>query len=309
MEKLDRLVWAAGLSIHAYGRRVGIRSNDPAVLDRIRELLPPGWEPCFSPLVEHLFSLRVGPVVAGARLRHFHLLYGGHTLHARSLDLDEVLRELEAQLHLYVGQFASNRVFVHAGVVGWRGQALLLPGPSRAGKSTLVAALLRHGAHYLSDEYAVLCPDGLVHPFARRLSIRQAGGTTRRCLPEEFTGRVCEGPLPVGLVAVTEHLAGTRTWRPRLLTPGQAVLALLEHTLTAQADPEGSLGVLHNAVRSALLLRGPRGEADDAARYLIAALEEERRPCTPEPGKRTSPSANCPTRRWSTIGCGTRPTV
>ena len=69
MEKLDRLVWAAGLSIHAFGRRVGIRTNDPGVLDRVRDLLPPGWEPCFSPLVEHLFSLRVGTVVPGTRAR------------------------------------------------------------------------------------------------------------------------------------------------------------------------------------------------------------------------------------------------
>jgi hypothetical protein len=308
MHKIDRLGWADGISIHAYGRRVGIRTNDPAVLDRVRDLLPPGWEPCFSPLVEHLFSLRVGTVVPTTRARHFHLLYGGFTLHARSFDLAKVLHELEARLHLYVGEFASNRAFVHAGVVGHRGKAILLPGASRAGKSTLVAALLRAGASYSSDEYAVLGPDGLVHPFARPLSIRSAHGPTRRCGPEEFGSRADAGPLPVGLVALTEYRAGAQ-WQPRPQTTGQAVLALLEHTLGAQADPEGSLGALHNAVRSALVLKGPRGEADQAAAALLATLEEETRPCSPQPEKTTSPSANCPRRRWSTIGGRTAPTV
>ena len=143
MAKLDRLVWADGISIHAFGRRIGIRTNAPEVLDRAVELLPPGSEPCCSPLVDHLFSLRVGANAHSSRVKNFHLLYSGFTLLARSFDLEEVLRTLESHLHLYVGEYASNRVFVHAGVVGWHGQAILLPGASRSGKSTLVAALLR----------------------------------------------------------------------------------------------------------------------------------------------------------------------
>jgi hypothetical protein len=193
MHKLDRLVWAEGISIHAFGRRIGIRTNAPEVLDRVEELLPPGWEPGCSPLVDHLFSLRVGLSSRPVRVKNFHLLYGGFTLLARSFDLDEVLRALESHRHLYVGECASNRVFVHAGVVGWRGRAILLPGASRSGKSTLVAALLRAGARYYSDEYAVLDPLGLVHPFARPLSIRSVDRiTARRLGPEAFGGRTGE---------------------------------------------------------------------------------------------------------------------
>jgi hypothetical protein len=271
MQKLDRLGWAAGISAHAFGRRIGVRTNDPAILDRVPELLPPGWEPCFSPLVDHLFSLRVGGTAV--RARNFHLLYGGFTLHARSHNLEEVLRALEAQIDLYVGEFAANRVFVHAGVVGWRGRALLLPGASRAGKSTLVAALLRAGATYYSDDFAVLDGRGLVWPYARRLSLRAADGARAwRCAPEEFGGHTGKQPLPVGLVAVM-HYRPDAVWRPRPLTAGQAVLALLEHTLPAQFDPEGSLRVLQQAVRPARVVKGPRGEADETAEQLLEALD------------------------------------
>jgi hypothetical protein len=273
MHKIDRLGWADGISIHAYGRRVGVRTNAPAVLDRVQELLPPGWEPCFSPLVDHLFSLRVGGPAVGARVRNFHLLYGGFALHARSLNLEEVLRALEKHIHLYVAEYAANRVFVHAGVVSWRGRAILIPGASRAGKSTLVAALLRAGATYYSDEYAVLDVRGRVHPFARRLSIRSADGTTaRRCRPEQFGSRAGEGPLPVGLVAVTHYRAGA-SWRPRTLTPGQAIVALLQDTLPAQLDPEGALRVLQQTIGPALVLKGIRGDADETAAQLLAVLD------------------------------------
>jgi hypothetical protein len=276
MDKIDRLGWAAGISIHAYGRRIGIRTNEPAVLDRLPDLLPPGWESCFSPLVDHLFSLRIGGPGQGGRVRNFHLLYGGFTQLARSLDLEVVLSELEAHLHLYVGEYASNRVFVPPGVVGWRDRAILVLGPSRAGKTALVAALLRTGARYYSDEFAVLDPDGLVHPFPRRLSIRSRDGTTaQRCGPELFGSRRREDsilpPLPVGVVAVTRFQPGAR-WRPRPLTPGQAVLALLENTLPAQIDPEGSLHVMHRVVESAASLGGPRGEADETAKWLLEQL-------------------------------------
>lgn len=261
------------MSIYAFGRRVGVRTNAPDVLDRVRELLPPGWEPGHSPLVDHLFSLHVGGVSTEPRGRNYHLLYGGFTRHARSLDLDEVLDALESHINVYLGEYAANRVFVHAGVVDWHGTAILLPGASRAGKSTLVAAFLRAGAAYYSDEYAVLDYHGFVHPFARRLSIRSADGTSsRRCGPEEFGGRAAGQALPVGLVAVTKYLAGRR-WRPRPLTTGQGVLALMEDALSAQLDPEGAFRVLEKAVARALIFKGPRGEAEETAARLLEALD------------------------------------
>jgi hypothetical protein len=76
-------------------------------------------------------------------------------------------------------------------------------------------------------------------------------------------------------VAFAEYRSGAASWRPRPLTPGRAVLGLLRNTLSARFDPEGAIGVLTRAVASARLCAGGRGEADEAAERLLAALEEE----------------------------------
>src|SRR5262245_39318390 len=100
MEKIDRLGWAAGLSIYTYGLRVGVRVNRPEVLPRLEERLSPGWEPGCSPFVDYLFSLKVGGARGGGRVREYTLLYGGLTKLARTMDLDEALDVLETELQL-----------------------------------------------------------------------------------------------------------------------------------------------------------------------------------------------------------------
>src|SRR6266550_3942853 len=156
MEKLDRLGWAAGVNVTAYGVRIGIRTNRPEMLDRVVGLMPPG-------------SKRA--------IRRFHLLYSDALQLARTHDLDEVFAGLEDHVKLYVAETAPRLVFVHAGAVGWRGRAIVLPGVSYSGKSTLVAALVKAGAVYYSDEYAVLDPRGRVHAFACALQERTKTGT------------------------------------------------------------------------------------------------------------------------------------
>src|SRR5258706_3289708 len=155
MEKIDRLGWAAGVAVVSHGVSVGLRTNEPEALDRLVRRLPPGWRPAASPRVERLYSLRVGDG-PGRGIRRFSLLYRDDVKVARSLEPTAIVSALESDLQLYLAERARRRIFVHAGVVGWQGRAVLIPGHSMSGKSTLVAALVRAGASYYSDEYAVL---------------------------------------------------------------------------------------------------------------------------------------------------------
>jgi hypothetical protein len=275
MGRIDHLGWRAGTCFDTYGMRVGVRTNAPALLDRLGPHLPPGWRACGSPFVDQIFSVWVDP--GGDAARHPSRVYAGRHRRARTADLSHAFAVLESEIRQSVAAGAQRRTFVHAGVVGWRGRAIVVPGRSRSGKTTLVAELVKAGALYLSDEFAVLDRRGRVHPFAKPLSIRGAGGCdvhvqARRA--EELGGSCATRPLPVGLVVLAEHRPGA-VWRPERLTVGQAVLEMLAHTVPARLRPEASLVALERAVARATVLKGARGEARDVAALLLRCVEEE----------------------------------
>jgi hypothetical protein len=272
MRKLDRLGWAAGLTFKSYGVRFGVRADDPSVLERLAEFLPPGTSAASPGVVERLYSIRTGAGMGGnvrRGLRRFQLLYADHLRLARTVDLEELFERFEADLQLCVAEAARRRVFVHAGVVGWKGRAVVLPGRSFSGKTTLIAELVRAGADYYSDEFAVLDPEGRVHPFARPLAVRGVDFRQRKVSVAELGGSAATKPLPVGLVVVSEFREGSR-FRPRTLTPGQGSLALLANTVPARRRPAEVLETLEKVVRAADIVRGARGEAAEAAAKILA---------------------------------------
>lgn len=271
---LDRYRWTDGLAFVSHGARIGVRANDPMLLSCLRDYLPPGWAAAPSPVVDSLFSVAV--VESRSRTNkepHFFLYQGscrvGHTRKA-----DEVLQILESGLHGQVAAQAREHLFVHAGAVAWNGEAIVIPGRSFSGKSSLVAALVRAGATYLSDEYAVVDVAGYVHPYAKRLSLRGEDGRPRgRYCVEALGGQVATEPMPVGLVLAAQYEAGAR-WRPRPLSPARAMLALLDNTVQVRSQPEAALGTLHTVAMAAEAFKGKRGEADQVASWLRGRLQK-----------------------------------
>ena len=278
MEKVDRLGWTDGISLTAYGNSFGVRVNDTSVLPQIHDYLPVGWEPASNSVVDFLYSLKVGGKSTRKGLRRYNLLYGGSGLVARTLDMAELFDRLESHLQLLTAFMAKDCLFVHAGVVGWHGRALVMPGRSFCGKTDLVAALVRAGATYYSDEYAIFDTQGRVHPYPRPLSVRGGNGLNAGKYPvEELGGSAGQEPLPVGLIAVTEYRAGAR-WRPRSLSPGRAMLALMENTVAARREPQFSLPILQRVASGAEAVKSKRGEADAIARQLLESLVVEPQP-------------------------------
>lgn len=298
MPEIDRLGWTAGISFVCHGARIGIRVNDPAVLDRLAPYLPPGWQPSTSPVVDHLYSLLVGRTKRGSRVRRRHRLYGGDTRLLETTELDEVLEVLESDLHFQVALNARRRLFVHAGVVGWRGQAIVIAGRSMSGKTTLVEALVRAGATYYSDEYAAFDARGRVHPYPKPLNLRQENGARPKKCPVEELGVVAgTEPLPVGLIVIAKYEAAAR-WRPRVLSPGEALLALLDNTVLARIKPELALATLQRVVPGAVALKGKRGEAKEIIESLLSYLGTEPALLSEEaePASRRNGSAHSTTR-------------
>lgn len=272
MDKIDRLGWAAGFSFISYGVKVGVRTNSPEVLDRLRDFLPPRWDLSNSRTVDRLYSLRVGGAGARPGMKRFNLLYGDLARLARSLELNDLFESFESDLQLYVAGMARKRVFIHAGVVGWKGQAIIIPGRTFTGKTTLVAELVRAGATYYSDEYAVLDARGRVHPYPKPLGIRD-NETARqiKCTVDSLGGSTGTKPLRVGLVVVSEYQSGAR-WRPKHLSAGQATLVLLNNTVAARRQPAVTLAALQQLVEGAKVLKGKRGEATEIVASIIHNL-------------------------------------
>ena len=275
MEKIDRLGWAAGIAFVSYGLRIGIRVSSPEIMDRIEGLLPPNAKPARGPRVGCLYSLIVSGTRVGSNTRRFNILYADSGQLARTKDTDLILEALERDLQLYVAEWARRRVFVHAGVVGWQGRAIVIPGRTMTGKTTLVKALVDAGATYYSDEYAVFDEHGRVHPYLKPMSVRKNGdGNAEEILPEALGGTSGVKPLPVGLVVATSYREAAR-WRPRQLLPGRAVMALLDHTVSVRRKPERALTTLRQVVADALVLKGARGEAEEVAKVLLGRVAEQ----------------------------------
>jgi len=289
------------LAGEAFGVEVRISTDSESVLPRLEALLPPGWvafdpqrydPPADAPESESP-SLRV-TTYEGAEPRgdappaehqvpHFtvithdgleYLVMRDDVFLSRS-DLEIALGVFEAQLRAYIALHSPGRIFVHAGVVGHRGRAIMIPGPSFSGKTTLVAELVRAGATYSSDEYAVLDEAGLVHPYPKPLSVRHVDWMQTDYDVSAFGGSAGEDPLPLGLVVLAQYRPGAR-WQPRTLSPGETVLALLSNTVPAQERPADTMTALRRVVddSGAVALAGERGEAAAIVEELLAAVPD-----------------------------------
>ena len=269
MAKLDRLVWADGMLFTAYGVRVGLRVNHKGILKALAARLPPDSKPVKARTTNHLYSVTGFANGSNGRVTRLNLGYWNLMRFARTRSFDDLLEQFESHLQLTVAEYAPRRVFVHAGVVGWNGKAILIPGSSFSGKSTLVAELLRAGATYYSDEYAVMDAHGRVHPYPRDLRIRSIESVwPKRNKAKDLGSEIGSKPLPVSLVVSTRFKEGAH-WRPRELTRGKAVLELLANSVSARSQPEMALSYLTKAVGSAATLKGARGEASKMVEAIL----------------------------------------
>jgi hypothetical protein len=259
IDELNHIDWVAGFSFLSYGVRIGVQTNDAQVIEKVLPHLPPGWK-ITTASVDRIYSLFVRKKI-NRKAEKLHELYADADRLIGLTKLDGLLDSFESDVQLYVAEFAPRRVFVHAGVVGWKGKAILIPGRSFSGKTSLVTALVQAGATYYSDEYAVLDEQGLVHSYPRKLSIRENGsykGT--KYAVEELGGKTGSKPLPVGLVVVSKYKDGGR-FRPREVSAGEGVLALLDNTVSARRQPEIVLATLKKAIGGARSMKSIRGES------------------------------------------------
>ena len=166
-----------------------------------------------------------------------------------------------------IGRLVTLRA-AHAGVVEWNGRAILIPGSTHSGKSSLVAELLRRGARYLSDEFALIDPDGLVHPYPRPILLRAEDGDQRPALPSEFNARVPGSPVPAGAIFALRYEPGA-SWAVERVPQSVALLSLLRNTPHTLAATPDLAAVFERMVAQAACYEGSRGAAAEAAGKIL----------------------------------------
>lgn len=256
---------AIARAISSHGVQIQVCLEDPGLAGAVELGLPPGHQESSLRDGYPTFRLRR---VDGERYE----VARDAELLAEADDAELAIGALDAHIRGFLAVRVTERVFVHAGAVAVDGRAIVLPGRTLAGKTTLVGALLRAGATYYSDEFAVLDADGLLHPYACPLSLR--GEDPRRSTATAagaLGAPTGSEPVRIGLVATARYVPGA-SWRPQAQTPAAGAVALMTNTPAARENPATVLPVLSRAVAEASVLSGSRGEADATAAMLIDAI-------------------------------------
>src|SRR3954466_5067399 len=248
------------IAFEAFGVPISLEVGSAELLSRVLAILPPGGRPCDSVPKDHRFGLITRDGVS------YRVVSPAESL-AGSSDLDVALSVLDSQLRSFIAMAAPDHVFVHAGVVAFDERAILIPGPTFSGKTTLVAACVRAGALYYSDDLAALDRDGLVHPYPKPLSLRVNGFSQTDHDVAVLGGTAGTHAVPVGSIIFAQYRPDA-AWRPRHVSAGDAVLALLANSAQAHARPGEVLAAITRAVDGAVVLEGERGEAAEVVAHL-----------------------------------------
>ena len=255
-------------SVLAFGARIELRLPAAFLAELPSPIVPGAVFDAQGP-ADAVLSVRLNHTAEGDPL--FEITENGKVLGTET-SLQAAKAVVESWAQLTVATLAQDLVFVHAGVVGWRNKAIVIPGRSMSGKTTLVLALVEAGADYYSDEYAIFDSEGRVHPYWRLPKLRGASGDK---VASRLLGNVLSGPpplpIPLGWVLVSRYEAGS-SWQPRRLSRGETLLGLLDNTIPLRSRPEESVKTLARAMTNAQGFEGLRGEAASFAQEALAFL-------------------------------------
>lgn len=232
------------------------------------EIVPPCWQPVAGP-VDCEFEFQI-EYADREGVRAYRLMLGGEMLLGTGR-LEQFAGPAGKRIHWEVAQASRLEYFIHAGVVAVGGRAILLPGRTFSGKSTLVRDLVQLGATYYSDEYALVTPAPvpMIRSFPRRISLREdmsrdevAGSYERAALLPEI---VLDSIYFLNFEPASE-------WRTRIVSPGRAALKLFENSLVAQTRPVEMMEALGRLCLPVPSFEGVRGEGLVAAQVLLTEV-------------------------------------
>jgi hypothetical protein len=202
----------------------------------------------------------------------FHLTAGDAAV-ARAERAVDLVPELIRRIDEAVVRSLRGFYAVHAGVVQIGDEAILIPGVTHAGKSSLVAALLQRGAIYFSDEYALLDAEGRVHPYPRPLLVRSGTPHQAPKLAEDYGAPTGMKPARLGWILALAY-SPQEGWRLEPVPQSAGVMLLLRNTPHVLAETPEMIEAFRSAAAGARCCQGSRGDAAEAAGEILRLVRE-----------------------------------
>ncbi|MCZ3386142.1 MAG: hypothetical protein LH630_04060 [Actinomycetia bacterium] len=182
-------------------------------------------------------------------------------------------------------------VQLHAGAVQLAEATLVLPAPMDSGKSTTVAAMVRRGFTYLTDEIVELTARGEIHrSYPKALSLDRSSIDLLGGIPEPFAGAAREpqwhvpagwlGPAPEPRLPTTVAALIFPVYTPQTaselvpMTPGEAAVSLAESTFRFPERSARSMPVLTNLAEQAPAFRLFIDDLDEGVSALASLVDE-----------------------------------
>lgn len=144
----------------------------------------------------------------------------------------------EQALNWCVATRTFTHLILHAAVVARDGKAIVIPGESGQGKSTLCASLVARGWRHLSDEFALLDPETLritAHP--RPISLKnQSIPAMKAWAPDAVISETLEG-TPKGSVAYMQPTQAALVEAGEAVEPAAIVFPGYGHSDVPKFEP------------------------------------------------------------------------
>lgn len=288
-EQLEAIPWAHRTPrLHALDHRFAVRTTD-AGLGRYLDLLLGSLASSERPAV--VYSILELEDRAEAR----YAFYADGTQIALCTTPGECLSWLLWHVNRAAASLPGASVRLHAAAAERDGAAILIPGPSGAGKTTLVARLLQSGLRYLADEVvAVESTSLVVLPYPKPLSVESGAfrslGDVDGVEPASDTFRdpatppdsVWLRPLAVGcpspaaLVVAPGYRPGSRT-EVEPVRSADALVLLAESSFDLPARGESGLRILAAMAERVPCYRLIFGDLDAAVDMVIELLDRSTR--------------------------------
>ncbi|MGQ0543256.1 MAG: hypothetical protein ACT4O9_15635 [Blastocatellia bacterium] len=260
-------------TLESYGVRVRIESSDPKLLETARLEIEKALIGRLKYIEKNRKEIAGSYGIERGHNRQFDLFLNGEHLSSNT-SLRMIMKMLNTLVRTDVSQYAVGKIFIHAGVVAKNGRAIIIPGSSFKGKTTLVKDLVRYGAEYLSDEYAIVDRRGMIHPFPRELATRigKVNVREKEISVESIGGVTAKKAVRAHLVLITEY-SPNAVWKPKELSQGQGVMELIPHTIPFAVRQEESMNNLKRMTNGVKFLKGKRGNSRQFAKFILSFFD------------------------------------